>query len=477
MHRLGLVEFLRERLPGGREDIPWWLMAQVLVLSRFTDPSSELHIAEHSYEHSALEDLLGIPAEKVNDDRLYRSLDALLPLKDALETQLKERLGKLFDIEYDLLLYDVTSTYFEGEAAANPLAQRGYSRDHRPDCKQVCIGLVVTRWGLPLGYEVFAGNRADVTTLEEIVETMESRYGKADRIWVMDRGFAAEAEVEYLRAGGRRYIMGTPKSMLKQYERALLDQSWEQVHEGLEVKLCPSPDGAETFILCRSAARADKEKGIHERFKKRMREGLEKMAEGARKRRVKLPVLAMRVGRLKEKNARAAGLFEVDFITDAEGYAQLTWSEKQQWADWAALSEGCYLLRSNVNDWSGEDLWQAYIQLTQAEAAFRIHKSDLQLRPVWHQKEGRVRAHILVCLLAYVLWKTLGQLCQRAGMGDEPRKVVEELKRIQIADVVLPTRTGHLLRKRRVIQPDEHQAILLERLGLRLPSRMKIEKM
>ena len=477
MHELGLVDFLQEHLPSGHEEIPWWLMAQVLVLARFAHPSSELHIAEHDYEHSALKDLLGIPAEKVNDDRLYRALDEVLPLKEGLEKFLKERLGTLFDIPYDLLLYDVTSTYFEGEAKANLLAQRGYSRDHRPDCKQVCIGLVVTRQGLPLGYEIFAGNRSDTTTLTDIIDTMEARYGKADRIWVMDRGLASEDNLEYLQEGKRRYILGTPREMLKQFEAQLLDKSWDQVHEGLEVKRCPSPDGTETYILCRSTARREKEKAIHERFAKRLREGLEKMQRNCQKRKVKPMVLAERVGRLKERNGRAAGLFDVEFTIGENGYAQMTWSERKEWAQWAELSEGCYLLRTNVNDWSAEDLWQAYIQLTQAETAFRIHKSDLELRPVWHQKEERVRAHILVCFLAYVLWKTLGQLCKRAGLGDEPRKVLEEIKQIQAVDVVLPTRTGRVIRKRCVTRPTQPQAILLDRLGLKLPRKIKMMKM
>jgi transposase len=221
--RLGLWEFLNETIPPGREEIPWAMMALLLVLCRLCDPSSELYIAEHLYERLALEDLLGIPADKVNDDRLYRALDQLLPHKEALETHLKNRLGTLFDVEYDLLLYDVTSTYFEGAAAANPQAKRGYSRDHRPDCKQVCIALVVSRGGLPLGYEVFDGNRADVTTVEEIVETVESRYGAAGRIWVMDRGMISEENITYLKEGGRRYIVGTPKGQLKAFERELKD--------------------------------------------------------------------------------------------------------------------------------------------------------------------------------------------------------------------------------------------------------------
>jgi hypothetical protein len=380
--RLGLVEFLERAIASGREEIPWPLMALVLVLGRLCEPSSELHLAEHFYEASALADLLGVPAEKVNEDRLYRALDQLLPQKEALEKHLKERLGELFALDYDLLLYDVTSTYFEGEAAANPLAQRGYSRDHRPDCKQVNIALVVSRCGMPLGYEVFAGNRADVTTLEQIVAVMEARYGKAKRIWALDRGMISEANVEFLKQEGRRYIVGTPKGMLKRFERELLAEDWRQVHEGLEVRLCPTPDGNEVFILCRSAQRSAKERAMHDRFEKRIEEALKKISESCRKRRQKPIAIAQRVGRLLGRNTRAAGLFEVHIETAVDGSARFQWHKVEQWRDWARLSEGCYLLRSNVTDWSAEDLWRAYIQLTEAEAAFRIHKSDLDRRPV-----------------------------------------------------------------------------------------------
>jgi transposase len=470
---LGLVEFLERAIAPGREEIPWPLMALVLVLGRLCEPSSELHLAEHFYEASALTDLLGVPAEKVNEDRLYRALDQLLPHKEALEKHLKERLGELFELDYDLLLYDVTSTYFEGEAAANPLAQRGYSRDHRPDCKQVNIALVVSRCGMPLGYEVFAGNRADVTTLEEIVGVMEARYGKANRIWALDRGMISEDNVEFLKQEGRRYIVGTPKGMLKRFQRELLSENWRQVHEGLEVRLCPAPDGAEVFILCRSAQRSAKERAMHDRFEKRIEEALQKIAESCRKRRQKPIAIAQRVGRLLGRNTRAAGLFEVHIEEEADGSAQLRWQKVEQWREWARLSEGCYLLRSNVTDWSAEDLWRAYIQLTEAEAAFRIHKSDLDLRPVWHQKQERVEAHILVCFLAYVLWKTLAQTCHTAGLGDEPRKVFEELSKVTLVEVALPTRTGVTIRKRCVSRPTEHQTILLQRLGLHLPAALE----
>jgi hypothetical protein len=241
LRKLGLVDLLQKLMPPGREQVPWPMMAMVLVLCRLCDPSSELHIAEHFYQASAISDLLGIAPEKVNDDRLYRALDALLPHKRQLEQHLKQRLGELFDLSYDLLLYDVTSTYFEGQCQANPLAQRGYSRDGRPDCKQVCVAMVVTRCGYPLGYEIFPGNRADVTTLQEIVTTMEGKYGKADRIWATDRGMISEANIEFLKQDGRRYLVGTPRGMLKRYERQLREGPWEQVRQGLPSETLPRP--------------------------------------------------------------------------------------------------------------------------------------------------------------------------------------------------------------------------------------------
>jgi len=473
IEQLGLHEFLQRALPAGQEHVPWWLTALILIVGRLCEPSSELRIAEHFYRHSALADLLGVPIDKVDDNRLYRGLDALLPHKPKLEAFLKQRFGELFAVEYDLLLYDVTSTYFEGQADANPLAKRGYSRDHRPDCKQVCIGLVVTRCGLPLGYEVFSGNRHDSTTLQEIVETMESRYGRAQRIWALDRGMVSEENIEFLKAGGRQYIVGTPKSQLKRFEQQLAEQDWRAIREGLEVKLCPCPDGgAETYILCRSHDRRQKEQAMHARFEKRIEEGLERIAASCAKRSQPVGPIERRVGRLLGQNTRAAGLFEVQITADANGSAQVVWKKVEKWRAWAELSEGSYVLRTNVSGWSDEDLWRAYIQLTDAETAFRIQKSDLLLRPVWHQKEDRVLAHILVCFLAYVLWKFLGQLCQQAGLGNEPRRVLDELSELRVVDVVFSTTDGQEIRTRCVTQPSEHQKILLQRLGWQVPGRM-----
>jgi transposase len=332
---------------------------------------------------------------------------------------------------------------------------------------------VVTRCGLPLGYEVFAGNRHDSTTLEEIVRTMEARYGQAQRIWALDRGMVSEDNLDFLKAGGRQYIVGTPKSQLKRFEQQLAAQDWRAIREGLEVKLCPCPNGgAETYILCRSHDRRQKEQAMHARFEKRIEEGLTKIAASCAKRRQEVGAIERRVGRLLGQNTRAAGLFDVQIHAAAHGAAQMTWRKVEKWRAWAQLSEGSYMLRTNVSGWSDQDLWRAYIQLTDAETAFRIQKSDLSLRPVWHQKEDRVKAHILVCFLAYVLWKFLGQLCHKAGLGTEPRRVLDELGELRVVDVVLPTKDDREIRTRCVTQPSQHQRILLDRLGLKLPSHL-----
>jgi transposase len=474
---VGLDQLLAELLPPGDEDISWDFMAAVLVVARLCEPSSELHIAEDWFRRTALGDLLGIAEEKVNDDRLYRALDQLLPHKERLEQHLKERLGSLFDLEYDLLLYDVTSTYFEGAAAGNDQAQRGYSRDHRPDCKQVCIGLVVSREGYPLGYEIFAGNRHDSTTLQEIVSRMEERYGRSGRIWAVDRGMVSDANLTWLQERGSRYIVGTPKSQLKQFAAQVQSGAWQEVRDGLEVQHGPHPDGGvETFIVCRSRDRAAKEQAMRERFVKRIEEGLQKIQTACQRRRLDAGTVERRVGRLLGQNTRAAGLFTVTVAKDAEGRTTLHWSRRDTAESWAQASQGCYVLRSNVTDWSAADLWQAYMQLTEAESAFRIQKSDLRLRPIWHQKKERVQAHILVCFLAYVLRKTLEGWSKKAGLGNSPTTLLEELARIQSTDVVAPTRDGRTVRLRCVVRPDKAQSILLQHLGLKLPERLRLPR-
>jgi transposase len=491
IRRLRLDEFLQHALPPGRERVPWSLSALILVVARLLEPASELYTAEQWYPKTALPELLGVPVECVDDNRLYRALDALLPQQEALQKHLKQQLGNLFALEYDILLYDVTSTYFEG-AADFPLAQRGYSRDQRGDCKQVCIGLVVSRCGMPLGYEVFAGNTADVSTVEQVVARMEERYGAVHRVWVMDRGMISEKTLDFLRGSGRRYLVGTPKALLKKYERELLSGDWHKIREGIEVKLLPVPPSEddelsedapppgseaepqqEIFILCRSQDRVQKDEAIVRRFEQRIEERLTAMAARCCKQRRDVQKVEREVGRMLGQNTRAARLFEVTVDQREDGGARLTWKKIAGARDWTSLSAGCYLLRTNVLDWTDEELWKTYMQLTEAEAAFRIHKSDLSLRPIWHQKQERVLAHILVCFLAYVLWKTLEQLCRRAGLGDEPRRVLHELAEVRLVDVVLPTRDGIEIRQRCISRPTDHQQILLDRLKLRLPSRLR----
>lgn len=478
---LKLDGFCAERMAAGRERVPWATMAAILVIARLCEPSSELHIAEDWYRRTALADLLGVAATRVTDDRLYRALDRLLPHQRALEGHLKQRLGELFALDYELLLYDVTSTYFEGQAAANALAQRGHSRDHRPDCKQVCIGLVVTRDGMPLGYEVFAGNRTDITTVEEIVGTMEARYGQARRIWVMDRGMTSAQTVAWLQGAQRQYLIGANKSELKRLAPQLADaRDWRQVRDGVEAKLCVGPDGAETFLLVRSADRQQKERAMHARFAARIETALARL-EG-RLARAQQPVdrsaTERQIGRLLGRNSRAAGRYAIQLVEapSLPGRLRLEWAVRSEWDEWSRHSDGCYVLRTNVTEWTPEALWRTYIQLTEAEAAFRIHKSELSIRPIWHQRQHRVLAHILVCFLAYVLWKTLEQWQSRAGLGNSPRTILQELAAIHSTDVVLPTAETpqRELRLRCVVRPDRAQAALLDRLGLRLPERLRM---
>ena len=486
IQHLKLDEFLNKHLPKGKEHIQWSLSSMILVIARLLDPSSELYVSEQWYPKTALPDLLGVPADRIDDNRLYRTLDELLPHKEALEIHLKNRMGELFDIEYDLLLYDVTSTFFEGQCMDNPLAKRGYSRDQRSDCKQVCIALVVTRCGMPLGYEVFAGNTADVTTVKGIVEMMEKRYGKSDRIWVMDRGMTSEDNLEFLRQESRRYIIGTNKALLKKFEQDLLKEDWNTIRDGIEVKLCKMPkeedsDSAdevtEKFILCRSRDRKEKDKAIVQRAADKIAERLTSMKARCEKQNRDQLIVSREIGRLLGQNTRASHLFDVKVLTKDKKFALIEWKRIKPATDWHELSDGCYLLRTNVTDWSDEDLWKAYIQLTEAENAFRIQKSDLSIRPVWHHKEDRVRAHIFVCFLSYVLWKTLGQFCKKAGLGDEPRRVISELSEIRLMDVVLPTDSGHEIRTSCVTRPTEHQKILLDMMGFRLPTRIRTREM
>jgi transposase len=474
----GLEQLCEQLLPIGKERIPWAKMAALLVTARLCEPSSELHIAEDWYRRTALADLLQLGEQEVTKERLYRALDHLLAHKSAIEAHLSKRCGELFAAENEVLLYDVTSTYFEGQAERNPQAQRGYSRDHRPDCKQVCIAVVVTFDGFPLGYEVFAGNTHDSRTLQTIVSKMEARHGVVGRVWIADRGMASADNLAWLRATGRRYIIGAPKSELKKFVPELAStEGWRGVQEGVEVKLTRHAQTGETVILCRSQDRRSKEEAMHAKFSGRIEAALQRLAAriARSKKRLDQSVIQRQIGRVLQRNQRAAARFAITLEPDGcpAGF-RIVVAYNAAFDEWAAVSEGSYLLRSNVADWNEQQLWKAYIQLTQAEAAFRIQKDELSVRPIWHQRENRVQAHILVCFLAFVLWKTVEMWQQRAGLGNSPRTILEELARIQSHDVVLPTTTHGQFRLRCVTQPDPAQSILIERLGLVLPKRMRV---
>lgn len=474
---LGLDALLAEHLPRGHEGVPWALLATVEVLGRLCEPSSDLHTAATWYPKTALPDLLGVPAEAVYDERLYRTLDKLLPLKDALERHLSERLGVLFGLERELCFYDVTSSYFEGAAARNPLAQRGYAREGRGDCKQVCIGLVGGSDGMPRGHEVFAGNRHDGPTLPGRVDHMEAQHGPARRVWLFDRGIADEGNLAYLRERGGLYLVGTPRPVLRRAERELADpEGWRTGPSGVEVKLVADPAGGDPLVVCRSGERAAKEHAIHERFAGRIEAGLRKLQ--ARLAATKKPPDRARterqLGRLLQRNARAAGKFRIQLDDDPArpGHLRLSWTHDEAWTAWATASEGAYVLRTNLAERDPEALWRRYMELTGVEAAFRTLKTELRLRPFHHQTEARVRAHILVSYLAYVLWKVLEKWMEAAGLGAGVRTVLEECAWIKACDVILPTSAGREIRLLCVSRPDAWQKALLDRLGIAIPARL-----
>ena len=456
--------------------VPWSRIAALLAVNRLCAPGSELAIEERWYPATALDDLLGIAEGKINDTRLYRCLDRLLPHKTQLERHLTGRYGELFRAEFDVLLYDLTSSYVEGAAEKDPMMRRGYSRDHRPDCKQVIIALIVNGEGFPLSYETFDGNRADVTTVEAVLRMVERKYGRARRVWVFDRGVVSEENLEALRRRGGQYLVGTPRSKLKQFERQLLEGGWEQVRPDVEVKLVPTPQGEETYILCRSTARQAKEQAIHSRFSTRMERALtalqKRVGEGQLKDRNKIE---RRLGKIQARHPQVADLYEVG-VTEKDGALALQWQALEGRQTWQRAREGAYLLRTNLPPDKPESLWKNYIQLTEAEAAFRALKSELSIRPIFHQLERRAKAHILVAFLGYALWVTLKHLLIRNRSAFSPAKALALLGTLISADIVLPTTDGREIRLRRVTTPTAEQKQLLDQLGITLPSRLNSDR-
>ncbi|MGH9386049.1 MAG: IS1634 family transposase [Vicinamibacterales bacterium] len=471
--QLQLDEFFAAHMDHTPADVPWSRIAAVLAINRLCAPGSELAIEERWYPTTALDDLLHIPDGAINDTRLYRALDHLLPHKTALERHLTARYGELFAAEFDVLLYDLTSSYVEGAAEKNPMMRRGYSRDHRPDCLQVILAVIVNADGFPLSYETFDGNRADVTTLETVMRMIERKYGQARRVWVFDRGIVSDANLAAIRRRGGQYLVGTRRTTLRHVERALLEGTWTQVRDQVDAQLVPIPGGTETYVLCRSTARREKELAIRRRFSTRLEDrlrGLEKrVAAGRLKDRAKIERV---LGRLQASYASVADLYEMA-VRDEDGHLWLHWRLIEDRRAWRDAREGAYVLRTNLVGETVEELWTKYIQLTEAEAAFRALKSELAVRPVFHQLERRVKAHLLVAFLGYALWVTLKHLLRRRGTGLTPAQALAHLATLQSADIVLPTTDGREIRLRRVTEPTPEQQRLLDQLEIPIPTHLE----
>jgi transposase len=471
--QLGLAEFLAGHLDVDDADVPWSRIAAVLAINRLCDPGSELAVEQHWYPSTALDDLLHIAKGKINDTRLYRCLDRLLPLKSKIEQHLKQRFGELFQAEFDVLLYDLTSTYVEGAAEENPMMRRGYSRDHRPDCEQLVLALMVNPDGFPFSYELFDGNRADVTTVEAILRTVERKHGKARRVWIFDRGVVSEENLVAIRKRGGEYLVGTTRSKLKQFEQELLKDDFEKIRPDVEVKQIQIPGGEETYILCRTVGRKEKEKAIRSRFVAKIEKalaGLEKrIAEGKLKDRDKM---LLRLGRIQASHPQVADLYEMAVKDRKEG-PRLVWQQKPEQQQWLEAREGAYLLRTNLTVDGAADLWKKYMQLTEVEAAFRTLKSELAIRPLFHQLEKRVKAHVLVAFLGYALQVTLKHLLKRSSSEYSPAQALKRLAEIRSVDIVLPTVEGREIWLRRIAKLDEEQQRILHQLQLQLPARLE----
>ena len=486
---VGLDRIVERHVPQGKEDIPPADIVAIEVINRLCQPCSEFALAEHWYASTALDDLLGIPDEAVTKDRLYRTLDQLLKAQVPIENDLKQNFGTLFQLEYDLLLYDLTSSYFEGRAEENELAKRGYSRDHRSDCKQIVIALIVTREGFPLAHQTFAGNTRDLSTVKHIVNTVETRFGKSERVWVMDRGMIDEESLAFLAEPGRRYLLSTKRHALNQFQSELASPAWQRLPDNpeVEVKLLQRDDVH--YLLARSKPRRAKERAMRRRQRRGLAKALKKLFARVSKGRLQQrDKILEAVGRLKERFPKAQ-----PFVTIRVGatHREFTYAWNVVKFKDALHRDGAYLLRSNQAGWSAQEFWETYIQLTVVERAFRVLKTNLLLRPIWHHYSGRTQAHVFICVLAYALWKTLDHLAKRAGLmtlihKPDPRRrnavpkprpmtpevILRELSRVQIGDIHLPTTDGRQLVLRRVARPDGEAQRILTALGLKLPERL-----
>ena len=490
---LDLDAIINRHVPPGKETIRPADIVAIEVINRLCAPCSEFALAEHWYASTGLEDLLGVPDQAVTKDRLYRTLDRLLRAQVGIENDLKARFEGLFQLEYDLLLYDLTSSYFEGLAEENDLAKRGYSRDHRSDCKQIVLALVVTREGFPLAHETLVGNTKDVQTVRRIVGAIEDRFGKSQRVWVMDRGMISADTLAFLEEPGRRYLLATRRDELKHFQAELLPAGWQQMpnHPGVVVKLLKRDEVH--YLLARSNDRKQKERAIRRQQRHSLALALRKLQARVAKGRLKQRDKVLEaIGRLKGRFPKAVPFVNVA-VTTTPLSVVVDW-QVAKFKD-ALRRDGAYLLRSNQGGWTAEVFWETYTQLTTVERAFRVLKSELLLRPIWHQYSGRTQAHVFVCVLAYALWKTLDHLAKRAKLQTLIRKpdrargnavpkprpmtpevILRELGRILIGDIELPTTDGRRLIFRRVARPDPEQKRILQALGIDLPERLSPDR-
>jgi transposase len=469
--QLRLEEFWEEKLADKvqRETVSWAKVLELLVVNRLIDPGSEFRVHRQWFDQSAMAELLETDFAVAEKDRLYRCLDRLLEHKATLFQHLRERWQDLFQAQFDVLLYDLTSTYIEGEGEEVPKAKYGYSRDQRFDCKQVVIALVITPEGFPLAYEVMEGNTADRTTLRGFLEKIESSYGKARRVWVMDRGIPTEEVLEEMRTAGREifYLVGTPRSKVRQYEKKWLDLPWQKVRESVDVKLFT--EGGELYVLAKSEGRRAKERAMRRKKLARLLRKLRAMQRSSPRR----DQLLLRIGGARKEAGSAFRFLHLQLPGEGQAVTRQSFQFRVDRPKLTAaeLQDGHYLLRSNL---VGEDpavLWERYVQLAQIEAAFKTMKSELGIRPLYHQLGHRVEAHILVAFLAYCLLVTLKNRLQVLAPGLTPIAVLEKLATIQMLDVWLPTTDGRWLVMPRFTQPEPDQAILLHKLKLELPQQ------
>jgi transposase len=463
---LELAEFWHKALGEEAGAVPWEKVVELLAVNRLIAPRSELSIHEKWFPQTAMAALLDSEERVAEKDRLYRALDRIVEHKEALEKHLAQRWKDLFGVSFDVLLYDLTSTYFEVDAEEVDKAQHGYSRDHRPDCKQLVLALVVSPEGFPLSYEVFEGDRADVTTLQEVLEAVERKYGPARRVWVFDRGIVSEENLQSLRQRGASYLVGTPRAQLRAHERRLLEGDWQSVCSEVEVQLI-AVDNNETYVLARSRTRAQKETAIRSRFVRGLMRDLIRLRRVLRHGRLKDPAkVLIQLGRLKEGYHRAWPYLKIS-LQDL----RLSWRWDRHALRLAASRDGAYLLRTNLEAGDPAQLCTQYVQLTEVEAVFRALKSDLAIRPIWHFSPKRVEAHIMVAFLGYCLWVCLKHKLKASAPSLTPWQLLDQFSRIQMVEVWFKLRSGGCICLERVTQPEAAQAALIHQLNWPLPQQ------